>query len=305
MKRIDLNSIIIFVEVSKHLSFTQASISLNMEVSTVSTKIKALESQLGMKLFVRSTRKVSLTQAGSDYLDYCVKGLETIFKGGEIIKQQERKPSGLLRLTVPINSIELIMETLIVPFLEKYPKVNIELVQSQILPDLIGDNFDFSFVAQSKELKDSNLVARSIIKTPSVLIGSKEYLSKHAPINSIEDLSNLTQVGFTDLKNKAVDQQKIYWKNKTVDIPYRFKANGIHGVIMGIKKGLGVGIVPKFLLLDEIKHGEVEIINSNIQLSETNLYLVYPNKEGMPAAAQAFIDDAISWGKLSQKKLES
>ena len=304
MKRMDLNSIIIFIEVSKHLSFTQASISLNMEVSTVSTKIKALESQLGVKLFVRSTRKVSLTQAGNEYLDYCIKGLDTILKGEEIIKRQEVQPSGLLRLTVPINSIELIMDTLIVPFLEKYPKVNLELIQSQTLPDLIGENFNFSIIAQSKELKDSNLVARRIIKTPSVLIASKKYLTSNAPINSIEDLSKLNQVGFTDLKNKAVDQQKIYWNNKVLDIPYRFQANGIHGVIVGIKKGLGVGVVPKLLVLDELNSGEVEIVSSNVQLSDTKLYLVYPSKEGMPAADQAFIDEAISWGKLSQMKLE-
>lgn len=173
----DLNDALIFARVVEQGSFTAASRLLSIPKTTVSRKVQALELRLGARLLNRTTRKLSLTEAGSVYYDYCSRIVQDMDEAESAVQQLEGNPRGWLRVTAPFTMCTEFTSALVRDFRELYPAVKIELVLSNDRLDLVAHQIDVAL--RVGELPDSSLVARRLASYRSFVYASDSYIARH------------------------------------------------------------------------------------------------------------------------------
>ena len=195
----DLDAIAVFVKVVQAGSFSQAAKLLGMPNSTVSAKVSLLEKQLGVTLLQRTTRKLRLTQAGETYFKRCLQALEELQAAESELATAQREPQGLLRLTAPIEFGHGLLPALVDGFLQKYPKMGVDLLITNRVLDLVGEGIDLAIRAGS--LKDSRLIAKRFTLGKFTLWASPSYLKKHAAPSHPKELSQHECFLFSRFKN--------------------------------------------------------------------------------------------------------
>ncbi len=296
----DLNEIRIFTKVAHLLSFTKAAEALGVEKSTASSKINQLEARLGIRLLQRTTRSVSLTDAGSEYLSYCEQALGALQMGEDYIAELSDVPTGSLQVSVSQNFADFIMPTVITPFLERYPKVNLNIVQSSRTVDLIKEGFDVAVRSSADELQDSSLIYRKIFPTERILVASKSFIDKFGLAKTPEQLAQQPCVGIINENPESWHNTSVYWKKQKVPLKFRFAVNSMNSVKYAVDAGLGVGILPKRSISEQLDNGQLVEISSDVKIAPTSLYVVYASRSGQPAKLKAFVEALLKWGKSSE-----
>lgn len=164
---IDLKGLVTFVEVSKRLSFAQAARALRVPASTVTTRINALEAELGVRLFNRSTRKTALTHEGSDFAKHCIRALEEIEFGREKLLSVS-ETTGLVRVSLPSAFPKAEFAALIAEFRADYPEVSVDVIFEDRLTDFIEDSVDLALRGHAPGSDD--LFARKLASTPVLFV---------------------------------------------------------------------------------------------------------------------------------------
>src|SRR5882757_7521044 len=182
----DLNAMLVFARVVQTGSFTAAASSLDMPKSTVSRKVTELEERLKSRLLQRTTRTLSLTDAGRTYYDYCARIVGEIEDAERAVSSLQDTPRGLLRVTTGTNVAFL--GPIVSDYLERYPEVRLEVFCTGRSVDLVEERFDLAIRAGA--LADSTLVARSLGHIAWFLVATPSYLKKRGRPRSPEDLRN-------------------------------------------------------------------------------------------------------------------
>jgi len=295
----DLNQIRIFSQVAKQSSFTKAAETLGIEKSTVSAKVSQLEQGLGIRLLERTTRSVRLTEAGSEYLEYCDQALSTLQQGNDYISSLSGEPSGTIRFCAPSNLIDFILIDVIEPFLKQYPKVNLEVIQAQHDASFFSGDYDLAIRNHRGELKDSSLVCRALFETLWIFAASPTYLLEHGYPKSPEALMAQPSIG---LKNSSLSQTydpSLVWQGKKISFKHRFAVNNMRTVIAAVKSNLGLAVMPRNMIKAELERGEMIQILEDISIPSTSLYLIYPSRLGQPAKLTKFIEALMNWANKS------
>lgn len=163
-----------FVAVAETASFTAASKQLRISVAQVSRQVGGLEQRLKIKLFHRTTRKVSLTESGTLYYQRCRQVLDDLAEAEKVATHSHDRPSGKIRISAPITYGEEIIAPIVNDFLITYPDINIQLDLINQRIDLLGDGFDIAI--RLGHLEDSQLIARKIASRKLYVCASPEYL---------------------------------------------------------------------------------------------------------------------------------
>ena len=137
-----LDGVEAFLTVAQHRSFRKAAAELGVTPSAIGQAVRVLEARLGATLFLRTTRSVGLTEAGDRFLARAKPAFEELVAAGEVARELGRRPSGLLRLSVPRAVVPILLEPLIASFSEAYPEVEVEIAVSEELIDLAAQGFD-------------------------------------------------------------------------------------------------------------------------------------------------------------------
>jgi len=290
----DLNQIRIFSKVAKLQNFTRAAEILGIEKSTVSSKVSQLESRLGIRLLQRTTRSVNLTEAGMQYLSYCEQALETLQIGDDFISGLKKEPRGNLRVMLPQNMADYIISSVIIPFLTKYPKVNLELIQSNNKIDIIKSNFDIAIRATAEDIEDSSLIYRKIYQSERILIASPEFIKQHGISKNLRELATHPCISFV---NEQQGSECFDTNTEKLKFKYRFSVSSMNCVKQALLASLGFAIVPKSMVKKELAAGLLKEINNEIKLKPNVLYLIYPSRSGQPAKLKAFVDTMRQWGE--------
>src|SRR5712672_3890965 len=170
----DLDNILIFVKVAQFGSISRAARSLGMPISTVSRRLSVLESKLGVSLLRRTTRRVTLTAQGREYLNQCREPLTLLEEAERVLTLGQQTPAGVLRISVPvILSQEPFLDFLSV-FLKAQPRIRIDLFITNLFLDLIAENIDVAI--RFGELEDSSMVATPIGQSIRYVVATSEYL---------------------------------------------------------------------------------------------------------------------------------
>ncbi|MGQ4878579.1 LysR substrate-binding domain-containing protein [Billgrantia sp. LNSP4103-1] len=202
----DLNDALIFAKVVEQGSFIAAAKQLHLSKTTVSRRVQTLEQRLGARLLNRTTRRLSLTEAGSIYFDYCNRIAHDLGEAEKAVHQLEESPRGWLRVTAPFTMCTEFTSVLIRDFRQLHPQVRIELVLSNERLDLVANQIDVALRVGA--LPDSSLVARPLARFRSFVYASEAYLARYGEPRAPSDLASHPVLA------KAMDQrgQRYVWQ---------------------------------------------------------------------------------------------
>jgi len=270
----DLNSLMMFAKVVEANSFSEAARRLNMPLSTVSRRIAELEAQLGVRLLERSTRRLRLTEVGSELLEHAQRSAELGETVGDIVSNRRSNLSGVLRLSAPPSISDSFLVPLVNAFQTSHPNVRVEVFVTDRYVDHIVEGVDLVF--RFGALRDSTLLARRILTYRHQLVASPAYLDKHKPPRTPRDLLDHRLLAFSYWKPKN-SWTFVHANGKTRETltfqPY-LSMNDYAGLAQAAVAGAGIGDLPPLVRPDLLRDGKLVEIMPKWRLRSFNLSLV-------------------------------
>jgi DNA-binding transcriptional LysR family regulator len=294
----DLSDIRVFLEVVDQGSFTAAGKILELPTSTVSRRITRLEAELGARLLQRTTRKLSVTDAGRIYYQRSQRALFALDEANQAVSQMQATPRGLVRMTAPVEMVEL--TELIAGFLAHHPEVQVSLDLTNRYVDLVKEGVDLAI--RAGELGDSSLVAKQLSTATFVLAASPRYLKERGKPAKAEDLSDHDCIVSVGPGGPPV--WRLCRKNKIVSVPVsgRLSTNHFGVVLRAAKLGLGIARLPRLHCAPSFADGSlVEVLPGSCP-SYGKVSAVYPSREFMSPAVRALVDHFVATLKFTDEE---
>jgi DNA-binding transcriptional LysR family regulator len=285
----DLDRFELFTYVAQLGSLTQAALALGMAKPSLSKQIKRLEAELKIDLFSRQAQRLQLTEPGKLLLAHCLRLKKELDDVRTICQQFIEEPEGSLHIVV----FEYFAKQLIFPklnqFLERYPKLNLNITIAEKIPDFEREQIDLAVGFSLPAALD--IVRKSITTTRYILCASPGYFKNHPMPKQLSDLKNHRYIGHSSrLENQALKLKHPY--NLTIK-PYLL-LNSVAGMIECAKQGLGVIQLPSYLLCDSIKNGELIQLFAYLQATDQAVYYYYPKYRYIQPKVRKFIDYFLS-----------
>ena len=279
----------VFVEVAKRLSFTDAATNLGINKSAASKAVSRTEERLGVKLIQRSTRKLSLTEEGQKLFEKANGALSSIAEAEQEITHNQQQLKGKLRIAAPMSYGLTTLIKRIPAFMNKHPRLTVELHLEDKISEIIGEGFDVAI--RIAELKDSGLVARKLGEIEHLTVASSDYLRQYGVPDHPADLSEHKCLIYT---YRSAPRQWAYFdaegQELSVNVQGTFETNNSLAIRECLLKGLGVALIPAFVVQEDIQAGRLEMILQNFSGFRRNLYAVIPDRKHINSKARAFID---------------
>ena len=288
-----MGAIPVFVAVVQYGGFSPAARFLGISKSAVSKRISQLEQQLGVKLLHRTTRKLSLTEAGEHYFEHALKANLAARDAEDAVAQLQGEPQGRLRINSPMSFGRLHMAPMIPEFLKKYPKIRIDLVMDDKRLDLVSGGFDLAI--RGGALPDSTLVARRLATLNSVLCASPDYLECHGYPQQLDDLLQHNCLSFSysnDVKEWSFTQGN---QRHSVVVSGNYQVNNSEALLEAVLQGLGIARLPTFVAGPDIRTGRLKVLFPEYKMPELAINAVLIERQYMPAKVRAFLDFAIEY----------
>lgn len=280
-----------FILVVNEGSFTAAANKLGVTPSALSKLITRLELALSVKLFERTTRKLIITQAGQKVYDQCLVMVNAAQQAVELSSSDHTEPSGALTVAAPEAFLNSVLQPFVVPFLKKYPQIQLKLRAADGEIDLFKHNIDVAFKLTDKP--DENLVLRELCKTNLVLCASPDYLAERGtPMHPTQ----LTEHDCLYLAETDKDHLWDFLKDDefhTVPVSGRYAVNHSQMRLNGVKNGLGIGIFHDFVVQDALAEGKVVQLLKDWTIKSNYhgaIAMQYAQTKYMPARLRVFID---------------
>jgi DNA-binding transcriptional LysR family regulator len=288
----DLNSLIMFAKVVEANSFSEAARRLNVPISTVSRRIAELEAQLGVRLLERSTRSLRLTEIGSEVLHCAQQSAAVSDAVDQIVSKRLSSVSGTLRLSAPPSVADSLIVPLVSPFQELYPNVRFQILFTERVIDHIVDGVDLVF--RIGELRDSTLVARTILTYRHLLLASPAYLDKRKPPKTPQDLLDHRLLTFSHWRPES-SWKFVHVNGKDKEIltfqPY-LSMNDFAGLMHALLAGVGIGDLPPLVRPELIRDGRLVEVIPKWHFPTFNLSLVHLGNRYLTRPARLFRDFA-------------
>ena len=288
----DIEVLKIFVEVMRQGSFASVARERNIDPSSVSHSISGLEKELGVRLFQRTTRNLSPTEAGLIYCDRLEPVLEEMQQAIELITQIEQ-PQGTLRITASVSFGLKCLIPLLKEFEAIYPQLTVELLLTDSRLDLLTERIDLAI--RLGQLQDSTLIAHKLMSTRYSVCASSSYIRQHGKLNHPQDITqhNCLRFPLAGFKTHWIfrDQQ-----GETFKIPV--KGRTIISNAVGLQEcaiaGMGLAFLPHWLVDPEIETGRLIKILPNYDVTATKfdpaVWLVYPSRTYIPLKVKVLLD---------------
>jgi len=283
-----LDGVAVFVGVINSGSFTAAARLLGHSTSYVSKEITRLEKRLGSRLLNRTTRTISLTDAGRAYYERCSQIVIDAENAERSINQLQDTPRGLLRINAPASFGSKYLIKILPQFMHRYPEVKLEVEFNDRLIDVVAEGYDV--VIRVGEIKDSNLVARKFASSKHVVVASPEYLKRMGYPKKAEELTQHDCIAYSLLP--APTQWDFYKDGvrTSINVEPRALCNSANIEIEMVKQGIGITRIPLFTCEQEVKNGDLKIILDNYDQRQLDVFAVYPHRQYLTAKVRAFVD---------------
>ncbi len=285
-----LDAMAIAVTVQELGSLSAAARRLRMPLPTVSRKLSDLEAHLNARLFNRSTRRLTLTDAGETYIAACKRILEDVRETEHTVSGEFTTPRGELVISAPIVFGRIHVLPVIVAFFQAYPEVTVRLSLSDRMVGLLEDHVDLAL--RIGELEDSRLIATRCGSTRRVVCGSPEYFSQHGTPKHPTDLASHAAVIFETVTSSnawvfAADRSDI-----AVSMQRQLIVNTSEAAIDAAIAGVGVTRVLSYQIEHAVKAGTLVAVLKRFEPESLAISLVHDNQRRVPLKVRAFLDFA-------------
>lgn len=290
-----LQQFFIFTEVAKRQSFSEVAHRLDLPRSTVTSAIQQLETHYGVRLFHRTTRKVSLTQDGQRILPECQNLLFDYEQLEQLIQMQKQHYRGTLKISMPSRIVHQVIIPELSDFYHRYPDIHLQLNSSDDMTDLIEKGIDC--VVRVGELDSSSLIARLIGHLVMVNCASPHYLEQYGTPEQLEDLSQHKLINYAGAVGEK--QGVFVYSGGTVMMDSALSVNNTEAYSAAACAGLGIIQVPYYDVQDKIEQGILVEVLSAYSAASLPLNILYPNRSYIPKRLEVFM----SWvGEVLNRK---
>ena len=285
-----ITSMRVFVRAATDGSLSAAARHLGMSPAMATKHVNALEARLGVKLFHRSTRRLALTEAGSDYLEACLRILPDIDEAEAAVASQRVKASGLLRMNVPLSFGQAFVAPLMPAFCQRFPEVTVELGLSDAELDLVAGSWDLA--VRIGRLADSPLQARRLGDSPMRVCAAPAYLDARGVPRRVSDLVQHNCLGYT----LSGTQARSHWAFGTeggtrVPVSGNLLANNGDALVAAAVLGQGIIYQPGFIVDAAIARGELVALElDQPTMALGGIHVLYPPDRRPPAKVRVMID---------------
>lgn len=294
MKLNQLDGLVAFCKVAEHRSFTAAAAALEVSPSALSQAIRQLEARLGARLLNRTTRSISLTEAGEAYLARVGPALGDVLEAGEQIHALQGKPSGVLRINAARISIAMVLQPLLAGFLKAHPDVQIELSNDEGYVDIVERGFDAGVRLGESVQKDMIAIPLGGPITVAI-VGSPAYFKRYPIPNHPSELVNHNCVRYRFSGSGSIHKWELEVDGKLVE--YEIGGNlTISDSLFSTEaalEGIGLAFTFEYLSRPYINTRRLKRVLSEYSPTFPGFYLYYPSRRQQPAKLRAFIDYAL------------
>ena len=280
----------IFTAVVEAEGFSAAARELGATPSSISRQIGELEDALGVRLLNRTTRRISLTEAGQVYYDRAKGILRNIDEANQAVAQLNGEPRGLLRLTSSNSFARRHILPHLPSFMARHPNVRIELSLTDEMVDIVEGGFDLGI--RIGELKPSSLIARRLVGSPVVVYGSVEYLNRAGIPETPEDLAHHNCLVHT--RHPKGDRWRFHGPDGMVEVKVSgdLRSNDGEALHEAVQNGLGLGRFPIWLSGPALEAGIIRAVLTGFRAEPSNLavHVVYPPNRHLAPKVRSFVD---------------
>jgi DNA-binding transcriptional LysR family regulator len=291
MRLTQLDGLLAFWKVAEHRGFAAAAGALEVSPSALSQAIRTLEARLGARLLNRTTRSVSLTEAGEAYLARIGPALADVLEAGERLHASQGRPSGVLRINASRISVALALQPVLAGFLQAYPEVRVELVLDEGYVDIVDRGFDAGIRMGESVHKD--MVAVPLCAPVAVhVVGSPGYFKRHPAPRHPADLARHDCIRFRFSGSGAIYKWEFTVDGRRVE----YEIGGsltISDSMFSLEAALdGVGLAYTFgaLATPHLKARALKRVLADFSPTFPGFYLYYPSRRQQPAKLKAFVD---------------
>ncbi len=290
---LDLNDFFYFVQIVDRGGFTAAGRTLRVPKSTLSQRIQQLEGSLGVRLLNRTSRRFGMTDAGEDFYRHAVAMLREAEQAETVVRQRLAEPSGTVRCTAGVATMQFAMSDIIADFLAQYPKVNVVAHAADRTVDINGENYDIAIRAHSDPLPDSNLVQRTLAPAPWFLFAGADYLAAHGAPRTPQELQAhpslfMMRAGVAPVWRLRHTRQA---KNEIVmPLTPRLLGDDMVGLQRAAIQGLGVVALPGYVCRAAVRSGALQRVLPDWLAGDSTVTALIPYRQGLLPSVRAFLD---------------
>ncbi len=284
----NLAAMAIFVRVVEDKGFSSAALALGLSKSAVSKHIAALENRLGVRLLNRTTRRLSLTDAGTAYFERAQKIVAEAEEADREVAMHQTTPRGQLRVNAPMSFGIRHISPAIPEFQARHPEVLIDLSLNDRMVDLVDEGYDLA--VRIMRLSDSSLVARKLAPFRRVICASPSYFQKHGRPAHPSDLKSHNCLIYT-LTSSPEEWRLQGGKGvETVRVTGNLRSNNGDVIREALLAGVGIAPMPTFLVGEDLRQGKLEVALEEWSDSQVSINAVYPHGRLLQPKVRAFID---------------
>ncbi len=290
MEQLNLRELEAVIAIARRGTFRAAAIDLGMSTTALSHTIGRLEAGLGVRLFNRTTRSVSLTDAGRLFVQQVAPSLQDLHAALETVRSQRETPSGTIRINAAPFAARAIISPLVLEFLRRYPEMNVDLVTEGKMVDIVNDGFDLG--VRVAGLVPSDMIAVSLGRPQRhAVVGSPDYFAQHPKPVVPPDLLN-----HRCIRVRLPDGSLFRWRFEKDDEPVQIDVRGPitldeAGLVRtSVLEGTGLGYTMEEEVLPDIKAGRLVRVLEDWTPPYPGLCLYYPGRRNLSAGVKAFLD---------------
>lgn len=271
-------------------SISEASRVFDVQPSSISRQLAALEKQLGIRLLNRTTRNIGLTEAGATYYAYSQRIVAELDEANRVVNDLQKEPRGTLKLSMTVGFGESCILPLIPEFKKIYPKIKVQLELSERVIDLVEDNVDIAI--RSGRLPDSNLIARKLADNDFILCSSPEYIAEHGIPNSPASLTEFSCItyGYSGWRDWFLMTDK----PTKLTIVDSLVVNSVNGQKQLVLNHAGYALMPRWAIKNELKSGTIVHVRPEYILSPhdsiSSTYAIYLKRDLISPKISVFLD---------------
>jgi DNA-binding transcriptional LysR family regulator len=289
---LDLNDFFYFVQVVDRGGFTAAGRMLRLPKSTLSHRILKLETNLGVRLLNRTSRRFAVTDAGEEFYRHAVVMLREAEQAETAIRHRLNEPTGTVRCTAAVATMQFAMRDIVADFLIRYANVNIVAHVTDQNADIVGENYDVAIRSHTDPLPDSTLVQRRLTPAPWFVFAGAAYLDANEVPQTPKDLRSHPSLFMMRTGVAPAWRLRRLSSAKEVLVPLtpRLLSNDMIGLKQAAIAGLGVVALPGYVCRDEVRSGALRRVLPNWLAGDSTITALIPYRRGLLPSVRVFMD---------------
>ncbi len=271
-------------------SFAATARQLGLSPAAVSKNVRELETHLGVRLLQRTTRRMSVTEAGTAYYERVASALDDLDEADGLMSSHRGSPKGRLRVSAPMTMTLVCLSTALPRFLQRHPDVSLDLQLDDRRVSIVEEGFDLALRGTDR-LEDSSLVAKKLMTMNHVVCGAPSYFERCGTPKHPQELAKHHCIKFS-LSGHAHIWTFVHPTGDTVRqrVHGRYDVTSSLAVRDALREGLGVSLIPEVYVRDDLKTGRLMTVLDAWAKDEATLYAVYPSRRYVVPKVRAFID---------------